>query len=74
MFSQARNHGGRTHRIPDSPDVECYNCHKKGHTRDNCWSKGGGKEGQGPRTNMKARRSYMDNGRIAQIKHRQTRT
>ena len=54
MFSQARNHGGRTHRTPDSSDVECYNCHKKGHTRDNCWSKGGGKEGQGPRTKKKA--------------------
>ena len=58
MFLQARNHGGRTHGISDSPDVECYNCHKKGHTRDICWSKGSGKEGQGPRMNMKAGRGY----------------
>jgi hypothetical protein len=30
-------------------DVECYNCHKKGHLAKDCWSKGGGSEGQGPR-------------------------
>ena len=54
MLSWARNHREQTHGISHSLDVECYNCHKKGHTRDNCWSKGGGKEGQGPRTKMKA--------------------
>ena len=30
-------------------DVECFNCHKKGHKKADCWAKGGGKEGQGPR-------------------------
>src|ERR1700677_1090404 len=30
-------------------DIECFNCHKKGHMRSNCWAKGGGKEGQGPK-------------------------
>jgi hypothetical protein len=30
--------------------VECYNCHKKGHRKSDCWAKGGGKEGQGPRS------------------------
>ena len=29
-------------------DVECFNCHKKGHVKTDCWAKGGGKEGQGP--------------------------
>ena len=30
-------------------NVECYNCHKKGHMKADCWAKGGGKEGQGPK-------------------------
>ncbi|KAJ2927946.1 hypothetical protein H1R20_g9148, partial [Candolleomyces eurysporus] len=28
---------------------ECYNCHKKGHVKADCWNKGGGKEGEGPK-------------------------
>jgi hypothetical protein len=31
-------------------DVECFNCHSKGHRKADCWKKGGGKEGQGPRS------------------------
>ena len=31
-------------------DVECFNCHKKGHKKADCWAKGGGKEGQGPKS------------------------
>jgi hypothetical protein len=27
----------------------CTNCHKKGHTVDRCWAKGGGQEGKGPK-------------------------
>ena len=30
-------------------DITCHNCKKKGHKQADCWSKGGGKEGQGPR-------------------------
>jgi len=30
-------------------DVTCSNCKRTGHTGDDCWSKGGGKEGQGPK-------------------------
>jgi len=33
----------------DKRDIECYNCKKKGHIKANCWAKGGGKEGQGPK-------------------------
>ena len=32
-----------------TPGVTCKNCKSTGHTKANCWSKGGGKEGQGPR-------------------------
>jgi len=31
-----------------SPDTVCYNCNRKGHFKSDCWSSGGGKEGQGP--------------------------
>jgi len=30
---------------------QCSNCNKHGHVKANCWAKGGGKEGQGPRRN-----------------------
>ena len=30
-------------------DIVCGNCKRLGHTSGDCWSKGGGKEGQGPR-------------------------
>ena len=30
-------------------DVECFNCHKKGHTKAECWAAGGGNEGGGPK-------------------------
>ena len=31
-------------------DIECFNCRKKGHKKADCWAKGGGKEGQGPKS------------------------
>src|SRR5260370_14806557 len=30
-------------------DVECENCHKKSHTKAQCWAKGGGNEGGRPK-------------------------
>lgn len=37
------------------PDDECYNCHRKGHWASDCWSKGGGKEGQKPNRNPRGK-------------------
>lgn len=34
---------------PHSSPCFCKNCHKPGHLANDCWSKGGGKAGQGPR-------------------------
>jgi gag-polypeptide of LTR copia-type/Integrase core domain/GAG-pre-integrase domain len=30
-------------------NIECHNCHKKGHYKSECWAKGGGDEGGGMR-------------------------
>ena len=30
-------------------DIECKNCHKKEHSKAQCWAKGGSNEGGGPR-------------------------
>ena len=46
--------GERKKNSSDS-DKECFNCHKKGHMAKDCWSKGGGKEGQGPKKKGKGR-------------------
>jgi len=34
-------------------NVECEHCHKKGHTKAECWAKGGSNEGGGPRQKQK---------------------
>jgi hypothetical protein len=32
---------------------KCANCKQKGHTKEQCWAKGGGSEGQGPKQHQK---------------------
>jgi hypothetical protein len=39
------------------PKKQCSNCKKRGHLKANCWAKGGGKEGQGPRSKDKGKDS-----------------
>ena len=43
---------GKTSKKSDN-DIKCFNCHKKGHKKIDCWAKGGEKEGQGPRSKSK---------------------
>lgn len=39
---------GRTSKsAPANPDAVCCNCERKGYHKEDCWRKGGGKEGQG---------------------------
>src|SRR5277367_5895764 len=36
-------------------DMECFNCHKKGHMKKDCWASGGGAEGKGPKKKGKGK-------------------
>ena len=51
----------------DKRKVECHNCHKKGHYKSECWAKGGGDEGGGPKRNEAAK----DNATPAEAKEDQ---
>jgi gag-polypeptide of LTR copia-type len=46
---QAKYSKGQKNNKKADSNAECYNCHKKGHIASDCWAKGGGKEGQGPK-------------------------
>jgi hypothetical protein len=43
-------------------DVECYNFHKKGHYKVDCWAEGGGKEGEGPKMKGKGKAKVKEAG------------
>ena len=45
--------GAKSKMGTSNPDVNCKNCKKDGHTKNDCWSKWGEKEGQGPKQNKK---------------------
>ena len=49
FFAGGSSKGGKGGKRGKS-DVKCFNCHKKGHKKADCWAKGGGKKGEGPRS------------------------
>jgi len=58
---QAKARNGKLGSNPKNKDKECYNCHAKGHVKADCWAKGGGREGQGPKTRKGPNRAGRSN-------------
>jgi hypothetical protein len=56
-------------------NIECHNCHKKGHYKSECWAPGGGKEGQGPNQKGKGKSKADDKkketGGVAETKEKE---
>ena len=46
-FSAGPSKMGNGSSKKSKKDIECYNCHKKGHFKSDCWALGGGAEGKG---------------------------
>ena len=46
---RTRKHHSNKGKEKSTPSATCENCKNAGHTKADCWAKGGGKEGQGPR-------------------------
>ena len=50
-------HKGKTSEKPGL-SITCENCNRDGYSKEDCWVKGGGKEGKGPKTkDLKGRRN-----------------
>ena len=53
----------KTNKKKSKKDVECFNCKKKGHYKSECWVKGGGNEGGGPKKTQDKGKFKTTNGR-----------
>ena len=56
---------GKTSEKPGL-SVTCENCNQDGHLKENYWSKGGGKEGQGPRNQKPKREKKTESAVVAE--------
>jgi hypothetical protein len=60
-FGKGKRRGARG----DKKDLKCDNCDRTGHIKRDCWSKGGGKEGQSPWTKGKGKKKASDSANSA---------
>jgi hypothetical protein len=58
---------------PPKREGKCDNCGKEGHWQVDCWSKGGGKEGQRPKGRYSSRRGKKSKNENAQTANEPTR-
>jgi hypothetical protein len=58
VAGQLKKGGGNSGLKRLKKDSECFNCHKKGHFKRNCWVPGGGAEGKGLK-NWKGKQKEM---------------
>ena len=47
MAGQLKKGGGNEGLKNLKKNIKCFNCHKKGHLKCDCWASGGGAEGKG---------------------------
>lgn len=53
------NTSGNHHNGQQKSEIKCTNCKCTGHTIENCWRQGGGKEGQGPKQKGKSQQAKV---------------
>ena len=64
---RTRKHCSNKGKEKSTPGTTCENCKYAGHTKADCWVKGGGKEGQGPRgQNSKKREKKAETAAAAE--------
>ena len=56
---------GKKKKSTTDSDEVCNNCGKAGHVKADCWSKGGGKEGQGPKQKKSKKEKQSESAVVA---------
>ena len=56
---------GKKKKSTTDSDEVCDNCSKAGHVKADCWSKGGGKEGQGPKQKKSKKEKQSESAVVA---------
>jgi hypothetical protein len=59
LISGMHEEDQQVERKEERQDVTCKNCDRPGHSKPDCWSKDGGKEGQGPRQKKKGQKNEI---------------
>ena len=61
IFEEEMRRSDRSEDVNIATQTRCHNCNKRGHLKVDCYSKGGGREGQGPRQIARRKREEANN-------------